>query len=382
MDRQPHFVSTWLLDGGLDLCLAAILAVMSFALGFGLSRPWPLTLDIAISGAAACAVRWPRIGGAALGVLLVGYFLVPAGSVSLGEYAPLIAILGTGIRNQRVARRWMTGIYGLVLIALQVKESQYGVRAVLGGLLWVAIIAVVWLIGNAFAALRESQAVAHEAVLVQQRLSLARDLHDTVARDLARASLRAQVAQQHLDPAEMGTVVNDIQAALAQLRLTMSLLRDPRTESARKVGDTESLAATLREAVSTLEVAGFAVTVTIDGDPSVIPANLWPTLRAVVNEATSNIERHATTSSPCAIVCHIDRHVVDIVFINHVPPPDTPPTGSEDSAMGLLGIRERLTPIGGQLTSWQEDTKWMTRITIPLPTSLPSLPSSSSTTTH
>jgi hypothetical protein len=108
MEDQLRPVPKVLLGGGLDVLLAAILAVLSFALGVQVSQPWALGLDIAMCIAAGCTVRWPKTAGVALGVLLVGYFFVPAGSVSMGEYAPLIPILGTGMRNQRSARRWMT----------------------------------------------------------------------------------------------------------------------------------------------------------------------------------------------------------------------------------------------------------------------------------
>ena len=203
MDSQLRPVPRVLLGGGLDVLLSAILAALSLVLGLQVSQPWALTLDVAMCVAAGCTVRWPKAAGVALGMLLFGYFLVPAGSVSLGEYAPLIPILGTGIRNLRLARRWMTAGYGTILFALQYQDYPGSILFLLGGVVWAALISVLWLIGNAFAAFRQAAAEAHAAAMVQQRISLARDLHDTVARDLSRASLRAQLAQQSLDPAEM-----------------------------------------------------------------------------------------------------------------------------------------------------------------------------------
>lgn len=366
MDQQLRPVPKLLLGGGLDVFLAAMLAVLSLALGLQVSQPWALALDVAMCVAAGCIVRWPKTAGVALGVLLVGYFFVPAGSVSLGQYATLIPILGTGMRNLRASRLWMTACYGLILVALQYQDYPGSARFLLGGVVWAALIAVLWLIGNAFAAFRQAQSEAQAAALVQQRLSLARDLHDTVARDLSRAALRAQVAQQSLDPAEMNAVVGEIQAALAQLRLLMNLLRDPQPEPRGQADEAGSPGDVLREAAKTLEAIGFSVALTIEGDPDTIPPDLWPAIKAVVGEAASNIERHASKSGPCALILSIDHHSVDMVFINDTVAPGGTRTGSGDSAMGLLGVRERLTPIGGELNTLQEDKQWMTHARLPL----------------
>lgn len=367
MSHQLRAVPRLLLGGGLDVVLVALLAGLSLALGGLLvSNPWPIVLDVAMCIAAGCTVRWPKAAGVALGVLLVGYFFVPRGSASLGQYAPLIPILGTGMRNLHPARRWMTAGYGLILLGLQYQDYPGNPLFLLGGLVWAVVIAGLWLIGNAFAVFRQAQAEAHAAALVQQRLSLARDLHDTVARDLSRASLRAQVAQLSLDPAEMSAVVAEIQAALTRLRLTMTLLRDPRLDATGQVDEVGSPGETFRDTTKALEAAGFDVALTIEGDPDSIQPALWSTMRAAVGEAASNIELHASKSDPCALILSVDDRSVDMVFINEVEAAPPIRTGSGDSAMGLLGIRERLTPIGGNLDTLQERRQWMTHIRIPL----------------
>jgi len=114
--------------------LAAILATLSGALGLQVSEPWALGLDVAICIAAGCTVRWPKTAGVALGLLLVGYFFVPAHSASLGQYAPLIPILGTGMRNLRLVRRWMIAGYGAILFALQYQTYAGSPLFLLGAL--------------------------------------------------------------------------------------------------------------------------------------------------------------------------------------------------------------------------------------------------------
>lgn len=369
MDPKLRIVPKFLIGGGLDVALAGLLAVLSLVLGLQTGQPWAVALDIAMCGTAACAVRWPKVAGMVLGVLLLGYFFVPAGSASLGEYAPLIPILGAGMRSLRLVRRWMMAGYGLILVALQYQDYPGSPLFLIGALVWVVLIAGLWLIGNAFAMFRQAQAEAHAAALVQQRLSLARELHDTVARDLSRASMRAQLAQQSLDPAEISAVVGEIQSALTQLRMTMSLLRDPEPATVAGTGDdVGSPGEVLREATKTLEAAGFPVALSIEGDPETIPPALWPTIRAVVGEACTNIERHADRSHPCALMLSVDHRALDMVFINEVDPHHGDQTSSGDAAMGLLGVRERLTPIGGELQTLQEGKRWMTSVNVPLGT--------------
>lgn len=366
MTQEPRLVPQLLFAGGLDILLAAMLATLSLTLGLQVSVPWALALDIAMCVAAAFTVRWPEVAGVALGTLLVGYFFVPRGSLSLGEYAPLIPLLGTGMRGLRRVRLWMTVGYGVILAALQYRDYPGDIRFLLGSMVWATLIAVLWLIGNTFAAFRRAQADARAAALLQQRLSLARDLHDTVARDLSRASLGAQLAQQSLDPAEMGAVVGEIQTAMSHLRLLMALLRDPSSETAGQGAGARPPGELLRRATKTLEAAGFTAALTIDGNPDDIPPTLWSTIGAVVGEASSNIERHALRPGRCALILSVDQSLIDMVFINEIESSVEDPPGSSDSAMGLLGVRERLTPIGGQLDAAQEDKRWITRVRIPL----------------
>lgn len=354
-----------LLGGDLDLLLSAVLALVSLALGPQVSPPGALILDVAMCLAAAATTRWPRAGGVILGLLLLGYFFLPAGALALGQYAPMIPILGTGIRGQRPIRRWMTVGYGGILVALQYRDYPGSMLFLFGGLVWAALIGVLWLIGNTFSALRQAQAEAQAAALVYQRLALSRELHDTVARDLSRASLRAQLAQQSLDSTEIGAVVSEIQDALRQLRLMMTLLRDPEYGTASQNDDIRSPAEVLRDATRTLDVSGFRVAQSIQGALESIPPEIWPVFGAVVGEAVSNIERHGSAIAPCTLIFSIERQSVDMMFVNETAESYRRGTHSHDAAIGLLGVRERLIPIGGELNTLQEPSKWTTHVRIP-----------------
>ncbi len=355
--------ATGLRVGRFDVLLACGLGVL--ATGFNAYRGawWPGALDLAACVAAGMTVVWPRAAGIALGALLGIQFFTPPEWPSMGEYAVLIPILGTGMRDQRSDRLWMTIMYGVMLAALTYQDGPNDPFVLLAIGAWAAIIAALWLIGNTFTAYQKGQDRLRVAALQQQRMALARDLHDTVARDLGRASREAQKVLDR-DPSltELGDVVHRIHSASSQLRCMLTLLRDvpsaPGTAvEVRRPGDVVS------QAVRSLEANGFQVAVTIEGDLSAVPDTHAPTFEAVIGELCANIERHAHIAEPCVVIMCIGA-AVDAVFINTVRGSRYPPDNKQPG-MGLLGLKERLTSVGGTLSVGQEGSRWVSRVTFP-----------------
>ena len=92
-------------NGRLDLLLAGLLALLSLVLETATGQPWQImALDLAACTAAAAAGRWLVPGSLALGAVLKVYLVIPTEWGSLGEYAGLIAIIGTGMRRQSRAQ--------------------------------------------------------------------------------------------------------------------------------------------------------------------------------------------------------------------------------------------------------------------------------------
>ncbi len=349
-----------LVNGQLDVLLSGMLAVIATTSHFVRGSFWEALPDLLACLAAALTVWWPRAAGVALGAVLCGLLITPPEWASLGEYAVLIPILGTGMRGQRRARSWMTAGYGVILAALTWQDLDGDAWAAVALVIWAALIAVLWLIGNLFTAYRRAQQEANVAALHEHRLALARDLHDTVARELTRASLRAQAALEAHPSGELESVVAGIQQASARLRWIVALLRE-----SDPVLPTDTLHGTLAEAldgaVQTLRSRGFAVAITIDGRLDAVPPALAPTLRAVFGEICANIERHADPGKPCTIVVSIDNKAIDAVFLNEVREGNA---GPGNPGMGLAGVRERLTAVGGELNTEQEGSQWICRVTI------------------
>ncbi|MGC3993516.1 MAG: histidine kinase [Propionicimonas sp.] len=348
-------------SGTIDVVLAALLAVLSVVLGATLDTPLGIALDLAACAAAAAASRWPRAGSVAVGVLTAGYLFAPDAWMAMGEYAGLIVILGAGMRGQQRVRLAMSIGYALVLAAIQVGDYGFVLTALLGSLIWVAMIAIMWLIGDAFTAIRRTQAQARAAALAQQRLSLARDLHDSLARSLVHLTLRARQAATSGDADALEPLADGISQASGELRWLLSALREP--DSAPAITSGGSLATTLQRVIDDLGESGHPPTVTIDGNLDKVPLRVGEVVGAVALEAAANIQRHAPRGRPCIMVASVDAQAVDLAFINDLAVSNA---GSGQRAMGLLGASERLAAVGGMLETRKESAQWITRITVPL----------------
>lgn len=360
---RRHVVPRLLVGGTLDLVLVVLLASLSLAVGLHVGDPIAIAVDLAACAAAASIVRWPRVGGVVLGLVLIVYLAAPHSWSEMGEYAAMIPILGTGVRNQRRERLAMTLGYGLILVAIQVRAYPTDVRWLLGSLIWATLIAVLWLLGSGITAFVKAQDTARVAALTQQRLGLARDLHDTVARTLSQLSRQAHQAAANDDAAALRLLAAGIGKAASELRWLLGALREPDDRPA--LTSTSSLADTFKAVLQDLKAAGFTVSATIEGDLDAVPRPAADVLADISREAAANIERHGAPGRPCAIVASLDGGWADIAFINEVPAAER--DKSAGSPLGLIGATERLASIGGQLDARREGQQWITRVTIPLP---------------
>ena len=368
MDGRPLLAGHWpeirrTLEHHFDALLAVLLALLAvgFSLQFG---DWRVAaLDVAACLTAALATRWTRSAGSALAIILLLLLRAPPGWPSLAEYTGLIAILGTSIRGQKRERIWMTVVYGLILAALTYQNMEGHPSWPLAIAAWAFLITATWIIGNVFATYRRALIQAQAATVQQQRLEVARELHDTVAREITRASLHTQVARDgEQSSPELDAALECLQAAATQLRSLLGALRE--ADLSPPITTISTLADGLARAVHRLYRHGFAVDSSVEGDLNAIPDTVTPTLQAVIGEACANIERHANKARGCSIIVNVSRNAVDAAFINDVPVAEM--AESSHFGVGLKGIDERLTAIGGELSTEQIGTRWISKVRIPI----------------
>jgi signal transduction histidine kinase len=352
----------------MEAVLAGFLAILIVLLDVVTTQPWqPLALDLLACAAAAATPRWPRTAGFALGAVLVVYIFIPPSWGTLGEYALLIPILGTGMRGQRRARTAMSIAYFVILCAISLTDTPGGRNPVIGWLLWAVLIGVLWLIGNVFVATTEAQRRARKAELILQRQALARSLHDTVARSLTRVVMGTERARLRgaASHADLALIAEAAVRSTDELRWLMTLLRDPADGSGLPANRATPLDRALDDAQRELTQHGFTVVMSVEGSLGQLVPEQMDVLGEVAAEAAGNIIKHAESDTACAIIVDISDERIELVFVSRRRP------GSGDGrtdSMGLANIRERLARIHGELSIEAQADQWATRIQVPLST--------------
>ncbi len=357
---RPRGIHRLLVGGTLDLVLAAFVAVLSVVGGLPAGFTLGIVVDLAACVAAALTVRWPRAAGAALAAILLIYLVAPPDWAESGEYAALIPVLGTGVRNQRRERLVLTVVYWVILSARQLAAYRDLLPGALSALVWAMLFTLMWLLGGAISAFRRAEEQARIAALAQQRLALARDLHDTVARSLARLSRQAHQAASAGDAEQLRPIADEIGQAAGQLRWVLGALRD--SDADNTLNSRGTLAVAVRDCLEQLRAHGFPVTASIEGSLDDVPADAGTVLAEIAKEAAANVERHGAPGRPCVLMASIDEFSADLALINEVA--DGGGSGSTRS-FGLLGAAERLALVGGQLEARQQGTHWITRASVP-----------------
>ncbi|MGW2524921.1 sensor histidine kinase [Streptomyces sp. NPDC001617] len=187
--------------------------------------------------------------------------------------------------------------------------------------------------------------------VAEERMRIARDLHDVVAHHLVLARLQAGAVARKLPgrPEEAARVVADLagttSSALRELRSTVGLLR--------RVGDTEKPLeptpglARLPELAASFENAGLEVVVTSEGEIGPLSAGAELTAYRIVQEALTNVTKHSCArTAEVRLVYDRDRLAVSVVDDGGaVPAAPTPPGGG----YGVIGMRERARSVGGEI---------------------------------
>ncbi|MEU1517728.1 sensor histidine kinase [Streptomyces sp. NPDC005811] len=190
--------------------------------------------------------------------------------------------------------------------------------------------------------------------VAEERLRIARDLHDVVAHHIALVNVQAGVAAHVMDKRPdqakeaLAHVREASRSALNELRATVGLLRqsgDPEapTEPAPGLDRLDELAGTFRN-------AGLLVEVARADHGTTLPAAVDLAAYRVIQEALTNVQKHAGADAKAEVsVVRVGPHIEITVLDDGAPgPEEAPVTGG---GHGLLGMRERVTALRGTLTT-------------------------------
>ena len=189
--------------------------------------------------------------------------------------------------------------------------------------------------------------------VTEERLRIARDLHDALGHQLALITVQAGVAGYVLDgvpgvPAPAGEALSHIRAAsrtaLDELRDTIGLLRAP-DEAAAPVEPTVGLTG-LPQLVASFCRAGLSVGYRVGGAVRPVPAPVDLTAYRIVQESLTNVCKHA---GPCEASVTVDFLADSVrIAVRNAP---TGRAAAATSGHGLIGMRERVSALDGTLSA-------------------------------
>ncbi|MFJ8443718.1 sensor histidine kinase [Kitasatospora griseola] len=347
----------------LDSVIAVGVAVALLVTGLSEHRPATgldlLGLALLATGGLALVARRraPRTVLAVTGLCAVGHqaagFDVPAVGYLFAVYAAVRA----GHRSVTVAASVaMLAALPLAALASGLHDTGQAFAQARGAL------EIAWLIaaGAAGEALRQAERRADEAERTreetalrradEERLRIARELHDSLTHQISVIKVQAEVAvhvarrRGEQVPDALLAIQEAGREAARELRATLEALRDDDTAPPRGLDDVPDLVARARS-------FGLHATLTVEGRLPDVPVAVGRTVYRIVQESLTNTARHAgATTATVLIDCRPDTLAIRIDDDGRATPATAPAPG-----VGLLGMRERVTALGGRLRAEPRD---------------------------
>ena len=352
--REHHGAgpAVWVLDQALVLPVAlrrrhpaavfALLAVVaSVQWAYRLALPADAALLLALYTVAAHEVRARAVAAAAVletGVVLASVRFAPTGDGVIGSLVFLTGLvvaaylLGRSVRSRHA-----------YLAALEDRARRLEVE-------------------------RDQQA---RLIQVAERTRIAREMHDIVSHNLSvmitlAAGAAATTATGPVQAAQaMEQVAVTGRAALAEMRRLLGVLREdaPVAGIARPQPGLDQLDELLEQVRGT----GLAVQLRVRGRPRAVPGTTQLTLYRAVQEALTNSRKHAQGLTRAVVAFTWRPAELELVISDDGAPAAMMSTATGTTGMGLAGMRERVTAVGGTMTArGGADGGWRVHVTVPL----------------
>ncbi|HEX3751789.1 MAG TPA: histidine kinase [Streptosporangiaceae bacterium] len=370
-------------------CLAAVLALLVLGGTSGLAyhrsvRSVPelvLLIILASLAAAPVAVRriWPMVAfGAVLALYLALGLLSPISGVIIAF--PTAYVLYT------VAVTYRRQVSAAALIVALAVESLVAVLGKIAGSALIPlglVLIVLWTFGSMarqrrlYASGLQQQA-ASQAV-AEERLRIARELHDVVAHSMAVIAVQAGFGQYVIDsqPEQareaLGAIQGTSRDALDEMRRMLAVLRQPDAPAVDAVTDgspgspgspgasaaegspaapgaplrpADGLA-DLRRLITRVGHAGVHVALQVIGQPVDVPASVDLSAFRIIQESLTNVVKHAATPD-CTVRLEYREHELSLEILDEG---DTTAPPGPGTGHGLIGMRERVLLCGGEFSA-------------------------------
>ena len=337
---------------------------------------WAYVLLVLQAAPLAGRRRWPFALGLLSGAATFVYGLTDAPDSSL-PYAGLVALYSAAAHASRLKAR-SAGVIAAVaiMVAIGVDWPNADLEDAWTNYL---VFVTAWLLGDGARTRRERAAALEarveeserlrraeaEAAVEAERARIAREMHDIVAHHVSMMVVQAEAGAVSVERAPPRAVqaFDDIsstgRAALAEMRRLLGVLR--RSEPAERAPQPDLDG--VPELVAAVRSTGTDARLTVTGDPAGLPPTVSLSAYRVVQEALTNVVRHAGRDARVEVDVAVDDEAVRIEVRDDgrgtVPSPVT------GAGQGLVAMGERVTLVGGTLTAGPVEGGWRVRAELP-----------------
>jgi signal transduction histidine kinase len=369
---RPRTRSDWL-----EWAIAAAVLVTAVAEASGKVRgshwngpPAVVLVFIAVSVLPLATLRAHPVGSLAIAVPAFSLYALAFGlpASTAGVFVVILLAFGAG-RYRGPRERWAVGGLAGLFVVFQLRPGSpaFSDSSTLADVLFILGIMAIPFAGGRVVAnrqrladqLRAQQPLVARAAVAGERARVARELHDVVAHSVSVMVIQSVAARTLLrrDPDRAEEALHAVEAtgqeALAELRRLLGVLRttgDPDEDGGLQpqpgLADLDAL-------VAGAQRSGVTVDVQVSGERARLAAGVDLAAYRIVQEALTNVIRHAGTDRASVHVVHEPRAlVIEVVDDGRGDGARAPDHGG---GHGLAGMRERAALYGGALHAGPRD---------------------------
>src|SRR5215211_737450 len=357
-----------LFDSGLALAAAGV-STLLFTELMNVAQPTPPRGTLALGYALALLhtlslVARRRFPGAVLAICVASGLAVAAlGMPEILGIAILVAVYSVAAYGDRWVSLAGLAAAELGSAAVQLTPGRFQTPTVVSNGL---VIGAAWLLGHFVrvrrdhiarlertAELERTRAEQARRAVAEERLRLARELHDVVAHSISviavQSGVGAHVANSQPEEAAkaLAAIEATSRAALTELRRLLGVLRQD-GESQGDLAPVPGLA-DLDSLLAEVAKAGLGVRLRVEGTPSPLPAGVDLSAYRIVQEALTNVVKHAGPARAQVTIRYRDHEVMVEVTDDGRGAAAPTVDGRARVGHGLIGMRERVSVFGGDL---------------------------------